>query len=219
MTVRFGLFALDLDAKSLTRQARPVHLSNKAFDLLALLVSARPALLNKADLIEQLWPDTFVVEANLSNLIAEVRAALGDRSRRPRFIRTVHGRGYSFCAEANDDATRRASNVAGWVEWGNARFPLAVGSHVIGRDPDAGIRLDSSTVSRRHARIIIDADRTVLEDFGSKNGTFVGDRRVTSPVSLTDGCAIRIGSLLLTYHVRAVGGSTDTFAAGASGSR
>jgi pSer/pThr/pTyr-binding forkhead associated (FHA) protein len=53
----------------------------------------------------------------------------------------------------------------------------------------------------------------MLEDFGSKNGTFIGDRRVTAPMPLADGDAIRIGSLLLTYHVRSAG-STDTFVAG-----
>jgi DNA-binding winged helix-turn-helix (wHTH) protein len=212
VTVRFGPFALDLEAKRLTRRSRAVHLSNKAFDLLVLLVSARPALVNKAALIEQLWPDTFVVEANLSNLIAEVRAALGDRSREPRFIRTTHGRGYAFCADAKEDSTARsgAAGVAGWIEWGTARFPLSAGEHIIGRDPDAGIRLDTSTVSRRHARIVIGGNRTMLEDFGSKNGTFVGERRVTSPTRLADGDAIRIGSLLLTYRVRAAVGSTDT---------
>ena len=218
MTTRFGPFALDLDARRLTRGARAIHLSNKAFDLLALLASARPALVAKADLIEQLWPGTFVVEANLSNLIAEIRAALGDHSRRPRFIRTVHGRGYVFCAAAIDDpeSRDRSANVKGWIEWGTLRFPLTHGSHIIGRDPDSAVRLDSSTVSRRHARILIDADRTVLEDFGSKNGTFIRDRKVTSnPVSLADGDEIRIGSLLLTYHVRGASGSTDTFVAGA----
>jgi DNA-binding winged helix-turn-helix (wHTH) protein len=215
VTTRFGPFALDLDAKRLTRQTRALHLSNKAFDLLVLLVSARPALVSKRDLIEQLWPGTFVVEANLSNLIAEIRAVLGDRARRPQFIRTMHGRGYGFSAEAIDEGapTSSLSSVACWIEWGSQRFALSPGSHVIGRDPDAALRLDSSTVSRRHARIVISARRTMLEDFGSKNGTFIGDRRVTTPVLLADGDAIRIGALLLTYHVRAAG-STDTFVAG-----
>ena len=51
---------------------------------------------------------------------------------------------------------------------------------------------------------------TVLEDFGSKNGTFRGSERVTSPVQLADGDSIRFGSLLVTFHVRAPSGSTDT---------
>ena len=61
MTIRFGLFALDLAARRLTRHGRAVHLSNKAFDLLETLASARPAMLTKEDLMERLWPQTFVV--------------------------------------------------------------------------------------------------------------------------------------------------------------
>ena len=97
-----------------------------------------------------------------------------------------------------------------WLEWGGRRFPLSVGEHVIGRDADVEVRLDASTVSRRHARLVVTAGGTVLEDFDSKNGTFRGSDRVTSPVQLADGDAIRIGSLLVTFHVRAPFGSTET---------
>ena len=96
-----------------------------------------------------------------------------------------------------------------WLEWGTRRFPLSVGDHVIGRDPDVEVRLDASTVSRRHARLVVTAGGTVLEDFGSKNGTFRGSERVTLPVQLADGDAIHIGSLLVTFHVRGPG-STET---------
>ena len=217
MTIRFGLFALDLAARRLTRHGRAVHLSNKAFDLLETLASARPAMLTKEDLMERLWPQTFVVEANLSNLIAEIRAALGDRSRRPRFIRTVHGRGYAFCAAVEEEAAQpAAARIAGWIEWGPRRFPLAPGAHVIGRDPDAAVQLDAPTVSRRHATIVVDADGSLLEDCGSKNGTFIRDRRLTSAERLGDGESFRIGSLPLIYRVRAAVGSTDTQEIGAS---
>jgi pSer/pThr/pTyr-binding forkhead associated (FHA) protein len=57
---------------------------------------------------------------------------------------------------------------------------------------------------------VVTAEGTVLEDFGSKNGTFRGSERVTSPVPLADGDAIRIGSLLVTFHVRGPLGATDT---------
>ena len=96
-----------------------------------------------------------------------------------------------------------------WLEWGRRRFPLPAGEHVIGRDPEVEIRLDDSTVSRRHARLVVTSDRTMLEDFGSKNGTFRGESRVTTPIRLTDGDDIRIGSLLVTFHVRGPG-STET---------
>ena len=65
-------------------------------------------------------------------------------------------------------------------------------------------------MSRRHARLVVTAEGTVLEDFGSKNGTFRGSEPVTSSIQLADGDAIRIGSLLLTFHMRALVMSTDT---------
>jgi pSer/pThr/pTyr-binding forkhead associated (FHA) protein len=71
------------------------------------------------------------------------------------------------------------------------------------------VRLDASTVSRRHARLVITAERAVLEDSGSKNGTFCGKTRVTAPIQLADGDDIRIGSLLVTFHARGPG-STET---------
>jgi pSer/pThr/pTyr-binding forkhead associated (FHA) protein len=93
---------------------------------------------------------------------------------------------------------------------------MSVGEHVVGRDPDVEVRLDHSTVSRRHARFVVTASGTVLEDVASKNGTFRAGERVTSPVLLADGDAIRIGSLLLTFRMRAPSGSTDTQAVDAT---
>jgi DNA-binding winged helix-turn-helix (wHTH) protein len=211
--IGFGPFTLDLDTRQLTREDREIHLAPKAFELLVTLVQDRPKVLSKAVLQERLWPETFVAEANLSNLVAEIREALGDRARKPLFVRTAHGFGYAFCGDAttlSGGRTTTPDRPTCWLEWGRQRFPLSTGEHVVGRDPDVEVRLDASTVSRRHARLVVTAEGTVLEDFGSKNGTFRGDERVTSPVPLVDGDAIHIGSLLVTYHVRALLMSTDT---------
>jgi DNA-binding winged helix-turn-helix (wHTH) protein len=209
--IRFGPFTLDLDTRQLTRGKREVHLAPKALDLLGALVLARPKVLSKAVLLKRLWPKTFVAEANLSNLVAEIREALGDRARTPLFVRTAHGFGYAFCGDATTlPGTTGPDRPSCWLEWGTRRFPLSAGEHVVGRDPDVEVRLDASTVSRRHARLVVTAEGTVLEDFGSKNGTFRGSERVTSPVQLADGDFIRIGSLLVTFHVRAALGSTET---------
>jgi len=161
---------------------------------------------------ERLWPETFVAEANLSNLVAEVREALDDDARAPRFIRTAQGFGYAFSGEATNvrGAVKAAEQPSCWLEWDGRRFPLSIGEHFIGRDSDVEVRLDASTVSRRHAKLLVTADGTVLEDIDSKNGTFRGSERVTSPVRLADGDAIRIGSLLVTFHLRAPFGSTET---------
>jgi hypothetical protein len=70
------------------------------------------------------------------------------------------------------------------------------------RDPDVDIQLDESTVSRRHARLLVTADRAVLEDFDSKNGTLRGGEPVMGQVALADGDALDIGALILTFHRR-----------------
>ena len=100
MKIRFGPFTLDLDTRQLTRGRREIHLAPKAFELLVTLVLDRPKVLSKAVLQQRLWPETFVAEANLSNLVAEIREALGDRARAPLFVRTAHGFGYAFCGDA-----------------------------------------------------------------------------------------------------------------------
>ena len=177
------------------------------------LASDRPKVLSKAALQERLWPDTFVAEANLSNLVAEIREALDDPGRAPVWVRTAHGFGYAFCGEAITLTGARETALdqpTCWLEWGRRRFPLSIGEHVIGRDPDVEVRLDASTVSRRHARLVVTLDGAVLEDFGSKNGTLRGGERVIGSVQLADGDAIHVGSLLVTFHVRTALEATET---------
>ena len=214
MRFHFGGCALDLDTRQLTRGGRERHLSPKAFDLLELLVSERPKVLAKSVLQQRLWPGTFVAEANLSNLVAEIRKALGDKSRAPLFIRTAHGFGYAFCAETTADSGPAEPVQTGppacWLEWGKRRFPLSTGENVLGRDPDVAVRLDESTISRRHARLLVASGGTQLEDLGSKNGTFRGDDRVMSPIRLTDGDVIRVGSVVIIFRLRVPAESTET---------
>jgi DNA-binding winged helix-turn-helix (wHTH) protein len=213
MRIGFGPFILDSDTRQLMHAGREVHLAPKAFDLLVALASERPNALSKSALQQRLWPDTFVVEANLSNLVAEIREAIADTNRAPLWIRTVHGFGYAFCGQAVAVPRGRSDTPhrpACWLEWGARRFSLSIGEHVIGRDPDVDVRLDASTVSRRHARLVVTAERVMLEDFDSKNGTRRGDERVISPVQLVDGDLIHIGSLLITFHAYDPRGSTET---------
>ena len=98
----FGDFALDEERRQLIRAGTPLALERKAFDLLRLLIARRPRALSKEQIHAVLWAGTFVSESALAGLIADVRSVLGDNARRPRFIRTVHGYGYSFVGEAHD---------------------------------------------------------------------------------------------------------------------
>ena len=82
-----------------------------------------------------------------------------------------------------------------------ARSRSGDGENVLGREPAAAVFIDDATVSRHHARIVIDRGRAVLEDLGSKNGTWLRghpDRRVARP--LVDGDEIRIGSVPMTFR-------------------
>ena len=213
MRIQFGPFTLDLETRQLTRAGHGIHLEPKAFELLSVLVLERPKAVSKADLQARLWPGTFVAEANLSNLVAEIRAALGDSARAPKFLRTAHRFGYAFCGDAvTVTYPRDAAPARLWcrLEANGRRFPLPSGEHVIGRDADVAIRFDTSTVSRRHARLVVTTDTAVLEDCDSKNGTFRGDDRVTSPIALADGDTIRVGSVRLTFRVSPPFGPTET---------
>ncbi len=209
MTVRFGPFELDDAQRLLRRGGREVHLTPKAFDLLALLVAEAPRVVRKDELHERLWPGTFVSDATLVGLVKEVRRALDDRDARAPIIRTAHGVGYAF-AHAIDGAPGRPSAPASWLLLGPRRIPLAEGEHVIGRDPSAAIHVDSSGVSRRHARIVVSGQGADIEDLASKNGTRLNDTVVTGRASLRDGDRIQLGPTILIFKVSGSGVSTDT---------
>jgi hypothetical protein len=168
----------------------------------------------KSNLQQRLWPGTFVVEKNLANLIGELRAALGDNPSNPRFIRTVHRFGYAFRATSSsteaDPRTSHAADLLFVVQWVNGRARLDEGAHILGRDPDVEICLSSPGVSRRHALITIAQGAARIEDLGSKNGTFVGNRRLDGVRSLCDGDTISVGSVTLTLRVFCAPASTET---------
>jgi len=208
----FGEFVLDCGTRELRRAGETVHLSPKAFQLLQILVEAAPRALSKAELQDRLWPDTFVIEANLQHLIVEIRSALRDDPHHPHHIRTVHGFGYAFKEEPAKVGAPGPHAAVCRLRWDGGRATLAEGQHVIGRDPAAEVFLDSSTVSRSHARICVTGTRVTLEDLGSKNGSFVSGRPVEGTVELSDGDVIRIGAVALTVRIHAWPQSTDTWA-------
>lgn len=96
----FGGFRMDIGSRELLRDGRPVPLTPKAFDALLLLVQNRGRLVAKDELMQALWPDTFVAEANLTQTIFMLRKALGESASEHTFILTVPGYGYRFAAEA-----------------------------------------------------------------------------------------------------------------------
>jgi DNA-binding winged helix-turn-helix (wHTH) protein len=207
MKVYFGDVEFDGTARRLFRKGAEMHLPLKAFELLRILIERRPEALSKTELQNLLWPDTYVTEANLPSLVAQIRDALGDDARAPRYITTIQGFGYAFRANATVDGQPRGSDC--WLAWAGSPILLATGENVLGRE-GAGVVLDSPTVSRRHARVMVGGGRVTIEDLGSKNGTFVNNESVASPRPLKDGDRIRVGSFLLTFRVGPPNASTLT---------
>jgi pimeloyl-ACP methyl ester carboxylesterase/DNA-binding winged helix-turn-helix (wHTH) protein len=94
----FGEFRLDPASGQLYRRDDPVPLTPKAFALLQCLAGHAGRLVNKAELLEAVWPGVFVGDAVLKSSIRELRKALGDNPQQPRYIETAHRRGYRFVA-------------------------------------------------------------------------------------------------------------------------
>ena len=70
-----------------------------------------------------------------------------------------------------------------WIVWSGREIALHDGENIIGRDPGAAVRLDLPSVSRRHARIVVSSKGAVVEDLGSKNGTFYGRTESRAPLA------------------------------------
>jgi DNA-binding winged helix-turn-helix (wHTH) protein len=209
MKVRFGAFEFDSTTRELRRlpalarsaeagEGARVHLSPKSFDLLEILIERRPALVTKGELQDLLWPDTVVLEANLGNAVAEIRKALGDDPRAPRFVWTVSRRGYRFAADVDaggaPDPARGHGTVRWWLVWKDTIIPLGEGASVVGRSPNSDIWIDAASVSREHAQIVIGGGRAIVEDRGSTNGTFLDGARIETPHPLVDGTTVTFGS-------------------------
>jgi DNA-binding winged helix-turn-helix (wHTH) protein len=209
MRLRFGDCEFDSDTREVFRGGRPIHVSPKAFSLLAALIERRPKAISKDQLLGLLWPGTFVSEANLPNLVADLRESLGDDSHEPRIIRTVPKFGYAFSAEIATESPRPDA-LAFRLIWGDREIALHRGENVIGRDEGVILWIDDNSVSRRHARIVVDEQEAVLEDLGSKNGTLLRGERVESPARLVDEDLITIGPASITFRALHQTGSTAT---------
>ena len=127
----FGPFTVDPVERVAFRDGKPLILTPKVFDTLLCLVRNRGRVLTKDEILQEVWPDTFVEEVNLAVNISTLRKALGESPQEGRFIATVPGRGYRFVAEvsasvaekgaaAPDDANPAAA-VIGWASRSNRK--------------------------------------------------------------------------------------------------
>jgi DNA-binding winged helix-turn-helix (wHTH) protein len=207
MRIQFGECTFDAVRREVRRGFQEIHFSPKGFELLRLLIEARPRALSKDELIERLWPGVYVSEASLAGLVTEIRHAIREDAREPRFVRTVHGFGYAFsdgAASASDE------DVVFRLIWGAREFALAAGENVLGRDSEALVHIEDAAVSRLHARIVVRGNSASLEDLDSKNGTWLRGSRLGGKQTLHDGDPIRVGPAAMIFRRYVVSGSTQT---------
>src|ERR1041385_2402939 len=98
----FGSFRLDPAQRILARKGEPVALWPKVFDTLVLLVQSSGRILEKEELIETLWPESFVEEGNLTQNVFLLRKVLGDDRNGNSFIQTIPRKGYRFVAPVRE---------------------------------------------------------------------------------------------------------------------
>lgn len=111
---QFGSFLLDPGERRLLRDGKPMPLTPKALETLMVLVQNSGHLMEKDELLKQVWPDTFVEEATLAKNVFTLRKVLGDTAEEPTYIETVAKGGYRFIAPVN--------------ELGRAHFPAVASS-------------------------------------------------------------------------------------------
>jgi DNA-binding winged helix-turn-helix (wHTH) protein len=208
MAYRFGPFLYDPVRRGLLRGGEEIPLRHKSRELLLLFLHNPGRLLTREEIVEKVWPDVAVTDDALRFQVVDLRKALGDQGE--SFIQTVRGEGYRWEATVKAAASRRiGSTAADRSIPARARFRLTLETHevqlvegdnIIGRDPDGALWIDHPSVSRRHARILIGDGKAKLEDLDSKNGTYVGGKRIQKKVSLSDGDEIRIGPETMVFR-------------------
>ena len=108
----FDEFQLDEANASLVRGGKPVALAPTPFSLLCAFARRPAMLLTKEALLDEVWGHQFVTESVLKTAISDLRNALGDDARQPRFIETVPRRGYRFIAAIHAQAAQAATAPA-----------------------------------------------------------------------------------------------------------
>jgi eukaryotic-like serine/threonine-protein kinase len=188
--ITFGRFRLDPSNECLWEGTRAISLRPKAFAVLKLLVDCPGQLVTKQQVLDTVWPGTFVSDAVLKESIRQLREALGDGAESPTYIETAHRRGYRFVAKVS--VVPLATNLAtieqvGQVDPlpGEAREPTST-ARFLRWSPVAGLLLVAAMVavlvSSRSAKLT-DKDTVVLADFTNTTGDPVFDEALRQGLS------------------------------------
>lgn len=174
----FGRFRCEPEEHRLLADGNPVFLSPKTFEILVVFLQSNGRLLTKDELMEKVWPETFVEEANLTNNISALRKVLGEFPGGQQYIETVPKRGYRFLASVNqiqdDNAPRGSVTLPSQSEATKRTFTFAkLNTRARGWGAAAAVLLIavmvSILVSSRSAKLT-DKDTIVLADFANSTG-------------------------------------------------
>lgn len=199
MRVSFEEFTFDASRQVLSRGSQNVHLTPKEMCLLELLLNGRGKVIPEQELVDCLWPDVVVSGASLKNLVSILRTNLGEPPHGRSYIRNVRGRGYVLDAPITELCDEPPVHSAGYLHYAGRIIPLHPGSNLVGRDYCCSVRLLHSSVSRRHATIVLATDRVTLEDLGSRNGTFLDGAAVSGVCRLEHDHQLTFGRLATYY--------------------
>lgn len=215
-------------ANTIARGTEEIRLEPKLMDVLQCLAGHAGEVVSKRRLIDEVWNTEFIAENSLTRAIADLRRALGDSARSPKYIQTIPKRGYRLMAEPSGKSQKKAAHqwspvsyeplaviVGESVRYGDRagsqpgehallcegqEIPLTESTVIFGRGERSDIQFLVTEVSRTHARLDIRGDGAVIDDLGSKNGTKVNGRVIDGPRQLSSGDTIVIGPTTLVYR-------------------
>ena len=196
----------------ISRGHETVQLRPRVMDLLISLVESPEKVVSRRQLIDRVWRTRFVTDNALTRAITELRKKLGDDAKRPAYIETIPKRGYRIVAEVGGARVEQRPAACRFLleEQDETEVPLRDGDNIIGRSAEADVQIDASEVSRRHARILVVGSTAVIEDLGSKNGTFVRGSRIDAPVRLEHADVIQIGVNVARFRFKVIDDRTKT---------
>ncbi len=209
MELSFADYVLNLTSRQLSRGGAVISIEPKMYALLEVLIRRRPAVVTNEELDEILWPQVYVARTSLTRLVSELRAVLDDSPRESRIIRTSYKTGYAFAATVvvtgvdPSVAAKIAPALSTGVTliWQQRIVSLAAGENIAGRGEECSIVIDATTVSRRHARIMVVSGGATIEDLRSTNGTHVNKRTITAATPLNDGDRIALGTAEMILRI------------------
>jgi len=211
-----GEWLVEPELNRIERKDETLHLEPKIMEVLVHLARHGPRVVTRQQLIDWVWNGDFITDNTLTHAIAEIRRALGDSASNPRYIETIHRRGYRVPMRVIDLDVQPFPTVEGShrfkVIFDHREIDLKEGENLIGRLPGASLRIESIQVSRRHARITVEGAHAFLEDLDSKNGTLLNDSPVHGRRPLFSGDRISLGggSIAMIFVENSSCVSTDT---------